>query len=40
VAQWEKLQASDFEKKRFTFDKHADLPTDQRPPLIAWPPRR
>lgn len=31
VAQWEKLQASDFEKKRFTFDKHADLPADQRP---------
>jgi hypothetical protein len=31
VAQWEKLQATDFEKKRFTFDKHADLPTDQRP---------
>jgi hypothetical protein len=32
VAQWEKLQATDFEKKRFTFDKHADLPTDQQPP--------
>ena len=31
VAQWEKLQATDFEKKPFTFDKHADLPPDQRP---------
>ena len=31
VAQWEKLPATDFEKKRFTFDKHADLPADQRP---------
>jgi hypothetical protein len=31
VAQWEKLQATAFEKKRFTFDKHADLPADQRP---------
>jgi len=31
VAQWEKLPASDFEKKPFTFDKHADWPTAQRP---------
>jgi len=31
VREWEKLQAADFEKKPFTFDKHADLPPDQRP---------
>mgnify|MGYP001572262586 CR=1 FL=1 len=31
VAEWEKLPASDFEQKPFTFDKHADLPADQRP---------
>jgi len=31
VAAWEKLPAGAFEKKRFTFDKHADLPGDQRP---------
>ena len=31
VAKWEKLLATDFEQKRFTFDKHADLPADQRP---------
>ena len=31
VAQWEKLQATDFDKKRFTFDKHAGLSADQRP---------
>jgi hypothetical protein len=31
VAQWEQLPASDFEKKPFTFDKHADWPADQRP---------
>jgi hypothetical protein len=31
VAQWEALPATDFEKKRFIFDKHADLPADQRP---------
>ena len=30
VREWEKLQAADFEKKPFTFDKHADLPPDQR----------
>jgi hypothetical protein len=31
VAAWEKWPATDFEKKLFTFDKHADLPADQRP---------
>ena len=31
VREWEKLQTADFEKKPFTFDKHADLPPDQRP---------
>ncbi len=31
VAVWELLQAADFVKKPFTFDKHADLPADQRP---------
>ena len=31
VAEWEQLSATDFEQKRFTFDKHADLPADQRP---------
>lgn len=31
VAEWEQLQAADFEMNVFTFDKHADLPPDQRP---------
>lgn len=31
VAEWEKLPAAAFEQKRFTFDKHADRPADQRP---------
>lgn len=31
VVEWEKLQAPDFEAKPFTFDKHVDLPPDQRP---------
>jgi len=31
VAEWERLPATNFEHKRFTFDKHADLPADQRP---------
>ena len=31
VAQWEKLQDSDFDADPFTFDKHADLPIEQRP---------
>jgi hypothetical protein len=31
VAQWELLATADFEKKPFTFDKHADLPADQQP---------
>lgn len=31
VAQWEKLQESDFDKEPFTFDKHADLPVERRP---------
>jgi hypothetical protein len=31
VAQWDLLPTADFEKKSFTFDKHADLPADQRP---------
>ena len=31
VAEWENLPVTDFEKKRFTFDKHMDLPPDQRP---------
>ena len=31
VAEWEQLPATDFEKKRFTFEKHADRPADQRP---------
>ena len=30
VREWEKLPAADFEEKPFTFDKHADLPPDQR----------
>ena len=31
VAQWEGLQDDDFDTLPFTFDKHADLPTEQRP---------
>jgi len=31
VSQWEKLKASDFDEDPFTFDKHADLPAEQRP---------
>jgi hypothetical protein len=31
VAQWEQLQDSDFDAGLFTFDKHADLPIEQRP---------
>ena len=31
VAQWEQLQDSDFEADPFTFDKHVDLPLEQRP---------
>jgi hypothetical protein len=31
VAQWEKLQDSDFDANPFTFDKHADWPVEQRP---------
>ena len=31
VAEWEQLPTTAFEKKPFTFDKHADLPPDQRP---------
>jgi len=31
VAEWEQLPAKAFEQKRFSFDKHADLPADQRP---------
>jgi len=35
VAQWEKLPATDFEKKPFTFDKHADLPPTSDPPITS-----
>lgn len=31
VAQWEQLQESDFDAAPFVFDKHADLPDEQRP---------
>jgi hypothetical protein len=31
VAQWEQLQESDFDREPFVFDKHADLPAEQRP---------
>lgn len=31
VAQWEHLQESDFDADSFVFDKHADLPDEQRP---------
>ena len=31
VAEWEQMPATDFEKKQFTFNKHADLPAEQRP---------
>jgi hypothetical protein len=31
VEQWEQLEEGDFEPDPFVFDKHADLPTDQRP---------
>ena len=31
VTQWEQLQDSDFDADPFTFDKHADLPVEQRP---------
>jgi hypothetical protein len=31
VAQWEQLQKSDFDADTFVFDKHADLPVEQRP---------
>jgi hypothetical protein len=31
VTQWEELQDSDFDADSFTFDKHADLPIEQRP---------
>jgi hypothetical protein len=31
VTRWEKLQDSDFDAAPFTFDKHADLPVEQRP---------
>jgi len=31
VAQWEKLQDSDFDANPFTFDKHANWPVAQRP---------
>jgi len=30
VAQWEQLQKSDFDADTFVFDKHADLPVEQR----------
>ena len=31
VTQWEQLQESDFDADPFVFDKHADLPIEQRP---------
>jgi len=31
VAQWEQLRESDFDVDPFIFDKHADLPVEQRP---------
>ena len=31
VEQWEQLQDADFDAELFTYDKHADLPDDQRP---------
>lgn len=31
VEQWEQLEEGDFDPETFVFDKHADLPTDQRP---------
>jgi hypothetical protein len=31
VAQWEELKESDFDEDLFTFDKHTDLPAEQRP---------
>lgn len=31
VEQWEQLQDTDFDAEPFSFDKHADLPTDQCP---------
>ncbi len=31
VEQWEQLQDADFDAEPFTYDKHADLPADQRP---------
>jgi len=31
VKQWEQLQDTDFDTEPFSFDKHADLPDDQRP---------
>jgi transposase len=31
VEQWEALTEEDFEPKPFVFDKHADLPSDERP---------
>jgi len=31
VEQWEQLEEGDFDPKPFVFDKHADLPADQRP---------
>jgi hypothetical protein len=31
VEQWEELKGADFDPEPFTFDKHADLPADQRP---------
>jgi len=31
VEQWEQLKDTDFEAEPFSFDKHADLPADQRP---------
>ena len=31
VEQWEQLRESDFDPEAFVFDKHADLPAEQRP---------
>lgn len=31
---WEKLDKRDFDRKRFSFDKHMPLPTDQRPTYL------
>jgi len=31
VEQWEQLQDADFDAEPFSFDKHTDLPADQRP---------